>query len=142
MNLTSDHLAVLNHRLELGADDFADLLTDRHPDDGPASFTRSEIVAAWSGLALMMAAREVPLEKLTPCELEILCECLEGSTFFCDSDDAVALYALGAKNPCYLINGKRQGYSRGQLARWIKAAEELEAEIFRATDRRVVTQLF
>jgi hypothetical protein len=144
MKLTPTQYELIDHRLSLGAELFVEVLMD-HAEEPP--WTEAEVSSAWEAVNQQVARRVVTLEKLTPCELEIFCDCLEGSTFFCDREDAVALYELGTaelrakvKRPLYLTEGKPHGYSRSKLRTMNKAADELQAEILRATGRRCTTQ--
>ena len=66
-------------------------------------------------------AGKLDIANLTPGQLAVLIDCMEGATFFADSDDACASGQV----------------SRSTLYRWHAAADALEAKVSAAAERRV-----
>lgn len=107
MKLTKPMKEILLHRLEegviAGVLECSEICTETEAEEAEARV----ISAVNSG--------EIDLSKLTTVEWEVFKDALDGSTFFADSADAVALGPKGG------------GYTRGQLLTWHKAANALEA---------------
>lgn len=64
---------------------------------------------------------ELPLEKLNPLEFAVIVDCLDGSTFFADSNDAVTSKQI----------------TNQKLTAWHKAANELEKQVSEVAGREI-----
>lgn len=116
MKLTKTQIDILDHRLSSGC--VADCLADT--EELGISLTDAE--CAVEKIKRMVKEGEIPLESLTPTELEVVIDCLDGSTYFANADDAVTLHET----------------TRGAVLEAHKAATRLEAEISKAAGRRVL----
>lgn len=113
--LSKPQVEILQHRLGSGC--VADVLWE------------SEVVEDVKDAEAAVAAVQAYVEKgelpeddgITPLEREVLADCLDGSTFFANIDDAVALSHV----------------NRGQFLSWRRAATELETLISRLCGRQV-----
>lgn len=85
MKLTKTQIDILDHHLSSGC--VADVLADT--EELGISLNAAERAVA--NVERMVATGELPLESLTREEREVVIDCLEGSTYFCDWDDAIAL---------------------------------------------------
>jgi hypothetical protein len=108
VNLSPVEFEIVEHRLAV-----PDALAECLSDDPEASFTHDEVYAAVLQLTKQLeTTRSFDTGTLRPVEKAILIDCLEGSTFFADSEDAAASGEV----------------SRGKLLSQQKAARKLEAK--------------
>lgn len=89
MRLTPTQLAILLHRLEL-ADCLADCFSSELVGEPGYDARYNEVESAASDLCLYVRRNGCWPDALTPLQLEILVDCLEGSTWFADEEDAIA----------------------------------------------------
>ena len=90
IKLTDSEWGILEHRLDL-ADCLADCL---HNDDDATEGENEEnwqrVYEAADALNRKISqTKTIDVDALTELDKEILADCLDGSTFFCDSEDAV-----------------------------------------------------
>lgn len=102
MNLNPTEKELLQHRLDV-PDALADALEEEF------SHPYVEECARVLAKALRTSA-DLDFSKLSACQLALLKDCIEGSTFFADAEDAVAAGTT----------------TRSQLMHWQKAAHSLE----------------
>ncbi len=116
MKITPTQAAILEHRLSAGT--IPEVFADSEPPV-PISETEKAVVEVEGFIAL----RFLPFETMTKLELEVIIDCLDGSTFFGGggAEDAVAEGTL----------------SRSKLQRWHKAADELEEMVSKAAGHPV-----
>ena len=88
MKLTKTQLGILMHRLEL-ADCIADCFSSELVGEPCYQEKYNEVECAAVGLCLRIRNTDKIPESLTPLEIEILVDCLDGSTFFADEKDSV-----------------------------------------------------
>lgn len=115
MKLTPTQIAILDHRLSTG--NIPDVLAETEE----LGISLAEAEAAAASVARMIEAREIPMEKLSRAEQEVLADCIEGSTYFCDELDAIALGQT----------------TRGKQYRHHAAADHLEKAFSIAFGRRI-----
>lgn len=85
MKLTTIQADILDHRLGSGC--VADVLADTEE----LGISLEEAESAVASVERMIKSGDLPLESLTRIEREVLIDCLDGSTYFCDEGDAIAL---------------------------------------------------
>lgn len=115
MKLASLEIDILEHRLSSGS--IAECLADTEELD-------ISLVEAEAAVAQVMAdvkAGNLPLYTYSRIELEVVIDCLDGSTYFAGSDDAVAEGNL----------------TRQKLTAQHKAADTLESAVSLVAGRRV-----
>ena len=100
IKLTPSQREIVEHRLG-NSDTISDALSEMFPDTDLV-----EITAA----AMSEELKSGSLNLDSDLKLEVFIDCLDGSTFFANSEDAVVSKEI----------------SRGQLLAWQKAAKELE----------------
>jgi hypothetical protein len=112
LNLTEKEYALLEHRITLW-DALADCISDTYPE----KFTWDETYKVASELDAQLRKQskelgriEIDVDKLTELQKEILQDCIDGSTFFASSEDAVASGEI----------------KRTQLMAWKKMAYNIE----------------
>jgi hypothetical protein len=106
MKLTPTQAGFLDHRLS--AETVADVIASTHASEAAdkageygtpawvAEFERVEkeklpvYEAANAAVAKMVHSKELPLESMTLAEMEVLIDCIEGSTYFANEEDAIA----------------------------------------------------
>lgn len=115
MKLTPTQYLILEHRISGGT--IAEVLADTED----LNVTYDEAQIAVDAVEKMINSRNLPLETLTPLELEVVIDCLDGSTFFASADNAIAC-------------GE---YTRSKLNTALKAAAELEDAVSKVAGRRV-----
>ncbi len=117
MKLTPSQKALLQHRLS------ADVIAGCLADTEELKISLAEAEEAERKISAWVEAGQLPLEQMNKVEIEVVRDCLDGSTFFADEDDNIAL-----------------GYTtRGKQRTFHKAADQLEAEILRVTGAPVRT---
>ena len=127
MKLTPTENEILLHRLAV-PDALADTLTDCAEGESPAlpDVSREYVEQVAAELHEAMQARAFIPSVLTPTERAILADCVEGSTFFGNIEDAVALGEV----------------SKSKAARQVAAMESLAEKIGRLIGRQVKPALF
>lgn len=88
---TSKEWEIIKHRLEV-----PDAISECLGEEGH----NTQLV--WENCdILLMTKGKITFEDLLPLEKEIIIDCCEGSTFFCDMEDAVALGELTKSQSIY-----------------------------------------
>lgn len=116
--LTPTEREILMHRLESGC--IADVLFES--DVAPLD----EAENAVHRVTNFVKESALPLEDFTRLELEVVEDCLDGSTYFADYDDAMA----------------RNQTTRSKVRKWNKAADDLEDAVSKAVGHPVVCARF
>lgn len=116
MKLTKTQIDLLDHHLSAGV--IAEVLAET--EDLAISLAEAE--KAVDTVDRMVASGDLPLESLSRVELEVVIDCLEGSTYFCGEGDAIALGET----------------TRGRQAERHKAANALEKAVSAAAGRQVL----
>lgn len=113
MKITPTQRMILEHRLDAG------VIPDVLAESEICTVEQGEIACA--SIERMLRENEIKFEILTQWELEVVIDCLDGSAFFANSKDAVALGEI----------------SKSQLNTMHKAADQLQDEILKTTGRKV-----
>lgn len=110
IELTETQWQMIEHRLTL-SDCLADCLHDTF------GWRWSDVEAVANNLyKSLKASRTIDTDALNPVEIEVIRDCVDGSTWFCDSEDAVATRQM----------------TRGRLLGWHKSAAALEKKLAEA----------
>ena len=89
MKLTPTQIDILDHRMSLGAEHIAECIWSNEEFDPPT--TQAEAEAACASVEKMLLAGFIPLESLTLAERRVMDDLLDGSTYFANEEDAIAL---------------------------------------------------